>query len=225
MAIGCKIVSKVPKRDQKIIIFDSPDGTGKTEISRALSKELKIPYFRMGSQHDNWRKGRFKEALEFDQTYLVEFLKQTKYDVIIDRAYPSEWVYSFVYNRETNLKVLEQVDREFARLGAYIVIPLRRDYRNSRPDEVVKESELSMLHTRYLDFRKWTRCSTITMIVDDFNNDIDKQLPLLLGEFNWGEFLNVATDVTLERPKNQKDNSELFKGTDLAWKTTDLKGF
>ena len=84
-----------------VIIFEGPDGVGKTEIARALEKEIRIsslfpdepwktpiPYFRMGSQHENWRKGRFKDALEFDQTYISEFLAQTKFSVIIDRAYP-----------------------------------------------------------------------------------------------------------------------------------------
>src|SRR3954464_5618431 len=93
-------------QEQWRIIFDSPDGTGKTNIAQALAKELRVPYFRMGSQHDNWRARKFKEALEFDQTYISEFLSQTKHSVIIDRAYPSEWVYSRVYGRETNEEVL-----------------------------------------------------------------------------------------------------------------------
>jgi len=62
---------------QTVIIMEGPDGCGKTEIGKALSKQFGIPYFKVNSEHENWRKGKFKEALEFDQTYITQFLKQT----------------------------------------------------------------------------------------------------------------------------------------------------
>lgn len=167
------------KEKQRVIIFDSPDGTGKTNIAQALSKDIGIPYFRMGSQHDNWRRGKFKTALEFDQTYLAEFLSQTKTSVIIDRAYPSEWVYSRAYNRETNIEVLRQVDDMHASMGTVIIIPLRLDYRGSREDEVVEESMLAKLHEEYLNFRTWTRCKTLPLFVDALGNDLEQELPLI----------------------------------------------
>lgn len=222
------IYDRIKTLDQKLVIFDSPDGTGKTNISQALSRELKVPYFRMDSQHDNWRKGRFKDALEFDQTYLASFLRQTKTNVIIDRAYPSEWVYSKVYKRKTNNEVLKQVDAEFARMGAYIVVPLRRDYTNSREDEVVEATVLPHLHDVYLEFCDWTRCSTIKIYVDDFQDDIAKQLPLLLKELDFGRQINnecvMVTDVTISRPHAEKDVTDLFKSlTPLAGITTKFK--
>ena len=165
--------------NQRVIIFDSPDGTGKTNMAQALSERTGISYFRMASQHDNWRAGKFKTALEFDQTYISEFLRQTKLSVIIDRAYPSEWVYSRVYNRETNLEVLRLVDDTFASFGTTIVIPLRRDYRGSREDEVVEQSMLPRLHDAYLDFEKWTRCKTCILYVDELNDDIQEELPII----------------------------------------------
>lgn len=181
---------------QKVIIFDSPDGTGKTNISQALSQELKVPYFRMGSQHDNWRRGKFKTALEFDQTYISEFLRQTGHSVIIDRAYPSEWVYSRVFGRDTNTKVLFQVDEAFAKMGTTIVIPLRHDYSKSREDEVVLNSELPKLHDAYLEFQKWTQCNTIAIYVDDFENDLNRELPLIIGSLEKWSKVNSKVDET-----------------------------
>ena len=177
-----------------VIIFEGPDGVGKTEIARALEKEIRIsslfpdepwktpiPYFRMGSQHENWRKGRFKDALEFDQTYISEFLAQTKFSVIIDRAYPSEFVYSHVYGRETNMEVLRSVDEKFASIGTVIILLLRRDYSNSRPDEVVENSKLQALHDRYNEFAdNFTKCKVIRMYVDDYDNELSKQIPFLM---------------------------------------------
>lgn len=223
-AFKCNVFPPLPKREQQIVIFDSPDGTGKTEIARGLSKELKIPYFRMATQHHNWRTNRFKEALEFDQTYLAQFLKQTRTNVVIDRAYPAEWVYSQVFKRKTNMDVLRQVDDEFARLGAYIIIPLRHNYENSRKDEVVPESKLIALHEKYLEFREWTKCNTITMYVDAFENDLDKQLPLLIKELRFEASLGISFDITLDRPYHEKDVMDLFKTQPIAGRGANIKG-
>lgn len=228
MNMNCNVYPRVEKLEQKIVIFDSPDGTGKTNIAHALARELKVPYFRMDSQHDNWRKGRFKDALEFDQTYIASYLRQTNGNVIIDRAYPSEWVYSKVYKRETNENVLEQVDDEFARMGAYIIVPLRRDYTKARKDEVVKPEKLKPLHDKYLEFCQWTKCNTIQIYVDDFGDDLEKELPLLLKELKFDRIVNPAlhfnSDVILQRPFAEKDVSDLYKEQSaLAGRSSDIK--
>lgn len=165
---------------QHIIIFDGPDGCGKTEMGKALSQITGIPYFRMATQHENWRKGAFKTALEFDQTYIAEFLRQTGHSAIIDRAYPSEWVYSRVFGRETNERVLEQVDNTFADLGARIVIPIRDLY--VKEDEVIPNEKMWDIHDAYLEFRKWTSCSTHVMNVDVLKNNLQAELSCLLQD-------------------------------------------
>ena len=223
LRIGCNIHEKIPTRTQKIVILDSPDGTGKTEIAYALSKELKVPYFRMATQHENWRKNKFKEALEFDQTYLAEFVRQTRASVVIDRAYPAEWVYSQVFKRPTNMDVLKTVDEAFARMGAYIVIPLRHDYSKSRKDEVVSPDKLKPLHDKYLEFREWTLCSTVTIYVDAFNNDLKKQLPLIIDELDFARNMGMNFDITLDRPVAEKDVSALFKRDPIASRSFGIK--
>lgn len=203
---------KRPRLTQKIVIFDSPDGTGKTNIANGLSKKIGVPYFRMDTQHDNWRKKRFQEALEFDQTYIASFLRQTHGNVIMDRAYPSEWVYSKVFKRETNEQVLERVDREFAQMGAYIIVPLRRDYANNREDEVVPKEKLQALHDTYLAFCQWSRCTTIKIFVDDFSDDLEKELAAIVPEFDFDRDPDMLflKDVVLAKPVAKKDVTNLF---------------
>lgn len=170
----------LPKHlNQQVFIFEGPDGVGKTEISRGLSDLLGIPYFRMATQHDNWRKNKFQTALEFDQTYIAEFLSQTGTSAIIDRAFPSEYVYSAVYKRGTNHEVLRAVDKKFAEFGATIILLLRRDYENSREDDLVDKSKLRALHNEYVAFAGWTQCNVIQLYVDDLLNDLKLQLPIL----------------------------------------------
>lgn len=191
---------------QKVVVVDGPDGTGKTNIAYALSKAMDVPYFRMPSQHENWRKGRFKEALEFDQTYIAEFLRQTRMGVVIDRAYPAEWAYSRAFGRETNEEVLQQVDTAFARFGAYIVVPLRHDYSENKRDELVPNEMLPVLHTRYEEFCRWSKCSTIRIYVDAFDNSLSRQIPKIVEEFDWeGNVSDISFDVVLDRVKAPKD--------------------
>lgn len=168
------------KWNQRVIIVEGADGTGKTEIARALSTRINVPYFRMNTQHDNWRAGRFKDALEFDQTYISQFLDQTATDVIIDRAYPSEFVYSIVYGRETNERVLRDVDAKFASFGTIVLVLLRRDYSKSRADDLVTSDKLEELHSKYLEFIGWTKCKTVCMYVDEFENNLELELNALV---------------------------------------------
>lgn len=162
-----------------IIVLEGPDGCGKTNIGMALSEDMGIPYFKMNTEHDNWRKGRFKEALQFDQTYLAQFLKQVECSVIIDRAYPSEWVYSQVYNRETDMKVLREVDDMFASIGANIIVTVRSDYSVNEKDELIENEMLPILHKKYLEFLNWTKCKSSLIYVDSYNDDLDLELPAI----------------------------------------------
>lgn len=197
---------KAPTRDRKIIIVDGPDGCGKTNIAQGLSLDLGIPYFKVKTEHENWRKGKFKEALQFDQTYISQFLKQVKVDVIIDRAYPAEWVYSQVFGRETDMECLDRVDAAFADLGAIILIPLRHDYSANRDDELVDKERLPSLHQKYLEFRRWTRCETVTIYVDSYGNELKSEIEAIRPKLRWGARFGITDvfNITLDERRELK---------------------
>lgn len=170
---------------QRIIILEGPDGCGKTNIGQALSQRMGIPYFKPTTERDMWRDRSFKLALEYDQPYITQFLKQTGCSVIMDRAYPSEWVYSQVFKRETNHDVLGQVDFDFYKLGAQIIIPWRDDYSKNQDDDLVPADKLQELSDKYFEFIKWTRCDCIPINVNHYKDDIEAELKYLfdiLGE-------------------------------------------
>jgi len=211
--IGCPPISPDGgQTSQKIVIFDSPDGTGKTNIAVALAAKLGIPYFKMNTEHENWRKGKFKEALEFDQTYLLQFLKQTRYSVVIDRAYLAEWVYSYVFHRETNLDLIRKIDDEYARLGACIVIPVREDYSNSRHDDLVGKEMLPKLHEKYMEFRDFTKCSTVTLYVDSYKENLNDELNVLMPELNFNRYHHV--DIVIHKTVRNKFDDKEIRGID-----------
>lgn len=202
----------VPKRTQKIVIFDGPDRCGKTNIAQALSHKLSIPYFKFSNEAKHWKENSFKETLVYGEPKFVQFLRDTRTNVILDRDYPSEWVYSQVFERDTDMELLRWCDEEFARMGAYIVIPLRHRYEGNIPnDELVPKDKFLDLHNKYVEFTSWTKCSTVIIFVDAFGNKIGPQLDALCPELEFDDSLFVATNVVLDQPKpSEKDVSDLF---------------
>ena len=160
--------------NQKIIIFDGPDGCGKTNISLALSALLNVPYFKNTAEWDFFENDPtyFKNCITYGAPFLLSYLQQSHASVIEDRGHPSEWVYSRVFNRETNEEVLKLVDQKYAELGTKIVIPIRSDYGHVVDQfESVDAEKLNKIHDVYMEFLEWTACETLVINVDDENLD------------------------------------------------------
>ena len=154
---------------QRIIILDGPDSCGKSEMATALSEVTGIPYFKNTSEWDAFENdpSYFINALRYGDSYFFNYLKQTKSNVILDRSYPSEWVYSKVFNRQTDEIFLKQIDDLASELDARIVIPYRTTYSGIH-DKVhqIDDKKLEELSKVYEDFAAWTSCKTLRLCVD-----------------------------------------------------------
>jgi deoxyadenosine/deoxycytidine kinase len=161
------------KTKQRIIAIVGPDQCGKTQIAKELSRVLDIPYFKASSEHDTYlrQKDKFIHQLKYADTRVVDFLKQTGYSAIFDRAWPCEFVYSKVMNRETDVSVLAYVDKQFAALGAKVVVCYRESYDGiiDDIDEHITSMVLLRLERMYREFAGWTSCQTVFLSVDDEN--------------------------------------------------------
>ena len=159
---------------QKLIILEGPDRTGKSNIAQELSRRLFVPYFKNNDEVKNFLdpKDYYVNVLRYADPYFVSYLKQTGHSVIIDRHYPSEWVYSQVFKRKTDIEALRRTDEAMAGLGVKIVICWRSSYANREDDDfpgVINEEKLQKIHDGYVKFREWTQCESIWLNVDDEN--------------------------------------------------------
>jgi len=179
-----------------IIFVEGPDGCGKTHISHALSNHYGIPYFKVTTEKSNWINDCFTSSIPFD-ILLPEFVRQTDTAFVSDRCYISEIVYSDVYGRSTLSEPLNRIDSEWSEMGAIVVMCLRHDY-SVVNDELVESHKLEALHNRYTRFYHQTNCHVIKIFVDDYDDDIERQLPQLTEKINLIRSLNSDSGVKVE---------------------------
>jgi len=161
---------------QRVILFEGQDKAGKSSIAKELSKVLDIPYFKF-NVYKYFNDKKFENATYFDQPYLLEFLKQTKYSAIIDRGYPSEYVYAPIFGRNWDEEFINKLDEEHAKLGTTIVICVKKDTKEK--DDVIPTDKFEEIRNRYLQFSMKTKCKTI--LLDTSSMSLQTQILFLIG--------------------------------------------
>jgi len=156
-----------------ILSLEGPDRVGKSEIAQELSRQLEIPYFKNTNEWATDLKdpSYFRNLLIYGGTFLIDFIHQTRPNAILDRHYPSEWVYSRFFNRETNEEVVRKIDEKFAQAGGKIILCRRKSYNGIQDDlhTYVDCNVLEGLDRLYDEFTKWSKCPVLTVWVDDEN--------------------------------------------------------
>ena len=146
---------------------------GKSEIARELSAQIGAAYFKNSGEWgpDLRSSDYFENLLLYGGTLMTDVLCQVKPHVVLDRYYPSEYVYSSVMGRRTNLTVLEKIDRAFAAAGGKHIICRRKSYDGIHDDlhSYLDSRKLEQLDEKYSEFVNWTKCPVLTLWVDDEN--------------------------------------------------------
>lgn len=152
------------------------EGCGKTHISQELARRTGIPYFKNSDEHKYFLSdpGYFVNAIRYVDTYFTSYLEASGASVILDRAWPSEWVYSKVLGRSTDMEVLRELDRRHAALGTWIVVAHRSDYSGVVDDYEAVNKNIRRIHDAYMDFAAWTQCKVVLLNVDD--EDLDREV-------------------------------------------------
>ena len=163
----------------QVIILDGPDGCGKTNIGLALAERLGISYFKNEGEWDHFadkdKTEYFLNCIRYRHPHLLEFLNATNTSVVLDRAYPSEFVYPGLFNRETDPRAVNLCDVMCAEMNAKIIIPCRSDYSEVKDQfDFVDEEMLNKIHKGYKDFSCWTSCDVLMLNVDD--EDLEREI-------------------------------------------------
>ena len=161
---------------QRIVIYDGPDSCGKSEMAKELSRRLGISYFKNADEHRYFLKdpSYFLNAIRYVDTYFTSYLESSGASIILDRAWPSEWIYSQALGRKTDFDLLRELDNRHAKLGTVIVIPSRSSYVKMRDDYESINNNIATSDTLYHEFASWTKCSVIKLNVDD--EDMDREM-------------------------------------------------
>lgn len=167
---------------QLVLFFVGPDMTGKTEISKEVSRRLGVPYFKATSEHTSFLSSRvtkndqFLNQLRFADPRVYDLLRQTGHSVIFDRGFPCEWVYSRVFNRETDTKMLQHMDLMWSSIDARVIFCHRSSYEGivDDLDSNITARVLQDIHIEYENFLVWTNCKHLKLNVDD--EDLNREV-------------------------------------------------
>lgn len=140
------------------IIVEGPDGVGKTTVAGKMSELTKIPVFKCPVEKQLFKDGG-KQSLWFDYM-LTHFVEQTGAQFLSDRSYPSEKVYSKIFERETDEHLLCAIDDRHAVIGTKILY-LYSSVQPIEPDDIVPSDKYWPLKNEYDNFCEWTQCEVI----------------------------------------------------------------
>jgi len=152
--------------DQQIIIFEGHDGTGKSQIAEEISKRQEIPVFKNEQEFDRWWDPEI--STRYSARHLVSFLEQTGHSVILDRHYPSEYVYGKMFGRAISEVLIWELDHRMAKMDATIV-ECRKKPENYEEDShgIVEDTEMyDELKFWYGKFKSNTECEYIEFMTD-----------------------------------------------------------
>ena len=156
-----------------LIIFEGPDGCGKTNIAEEVGKRLGVSVYKSGKEHDIFHEpeGQYL-SLKWANYEMIKLLETTKASVIFDRFFPSEWVYSQVFNRKSDLDLVKKYDEWWSSLGG-IIIWLDKPKMDVE-DELIPSSKYNEIRKKYFDYMKDTKCSLLYL--DTSNHDLYSQV-------------------------------------------------
>jgi len=166
---------KLNTRKQIILLCGGPDRCGKTNILREIERLTDVPYYKASNEHRNFVSSQehFINELRYSDPKMVDFLYQTGISVLVDRSYMCEFSYAQFFNRSTDMRMLRELDNEYAKLNTKILICTRKSFIGIKDDLDPKLDEVALqkISSLYQDFIKWTKCQTYTLYVDDENLD------------------------------------------------------
>jgi len=160
-----------------LIIFEGCDNCGKTTIATALAKEIGYNYFKRKKEMLYIKKTNpviIEEAHKENLAFFYEYCRQVDANVIVDRSFPSEYVYGSLF-RQVDEKMLLDYDLRFSRLNTKIIILTKSD--EFLEDELFSNEQLIQIKKKYVEYSEKTACDSLVLNTDDC--DLSSQLKII----------------------------------------------
>lgn len=156
------------------IIFEGPDGCGKTHIAQAFAaRHPEYTYFKLKkdkSRVTDLPKEILRVCHEEEAEFFTSLLSQVRINVALDRNYPSEICYGRAF-RSINEEYWKEVDTQHAVLGTKIIICVKE---NKRDDDVFSKDDVSKVQEEYIKFARNTACNVL--LLDTSNENLEEQM-------------------------------------------------
>lgn len=168
-----------------LIIFESPDKTGKTTLARKLSEFMNIQYLKLNNinilENEEIKKNISVSTHSQLETVTQLFEKGVMNSAILDRFHGSEYVYSRLFKRKYDISYISSIEQRLFQRNNVILVRCRTSLpkiRNRWNDEnLIDEGNIGALNLYYNDFYKYTKLPVIEI---DTDGSVDKAFAELL---------------------------------------------
>jgi len=175
----------------KIFIFEGHDQSGKSSISKELSTRLNIPIFKIERENKWWDP---VIDLCYRTEAIVQFMEQVETDVILDRWVASEYMYSRLFNRPTNMEKIFELNRRMTELGAITVYCHKQpwaytiDPKDGDLFDVSKYTEMKALYDNF-----FLNSPSNLVDIDTTDADLETQITLITSSIHKHEDWDFQT--------------------------------
>lgn len=158
---------------KKILILEGLSRVGKTTLAKRLIQLApESAMYIIEARPENFWDKNFSEKCKEIANRTLNLLISSQYNCfVLDRFYPSEYVFCRLYNRPFDFSFYKAYDEEVFKLGAQIIycttsnLLLRNLLKEStKPTQTLRE--LGFMRKYYTEFFKWSKLSYIQ--VDPF---------------------------------------------------------
>ena len=163
-----------------IIFMEGPDGTGKTNIAKALADKYTMKIYKNDAEFKLYAEdstNKFISLLRYSGPAEYHMVKLLRPDIIFDRNYISEYAYSKAFNRETDLALIKAFDSLYSKLNSMVIYCYKKEYKNYKDDfiDLEKINEIDSIYRTYFD----TINTLPIYMLDTTTENLSEQIRLL----------------------------------------------
>jgi thymidylate kinase len=152
-----------------LVVFEGLDQSGKTSIAQILAKKIGYSYFKNPSEKKQFYVDDNRVTWIIEGTYLFSLVEQGVVSkIILDRHLPSEYAYSYAYNRKTDQAKIVEFDAKLAELGA-IIVYCHKDSYDQYNDWAVKNGDRVKIAEGFELYLQQTRMPYLKLDTTDQN--------------------------------------------------------